>query len=196
MLLPLSSYLMSQRKWAPEILGSRSLKLALISSRAFETKARHLPSCSDGSPVAVKCCLCRAWMLALFYATSRKMLSFYSACILLKGSFEPPLFKKGCMQKEEEGKPLVQVDTHTLIICLVPPLSSQVHRSLPFLLHAEPHQSWGTALLLPHMHTAASIPSLCSPHKPRAPWQLSPPCTPQACCCFPFYLTAEYVLSR
>lgn len=43
-----------------KVLGSRSLKPALISSRAFETKARHLPSYSGGSLIAVKCCLCRA----------------------------------------------------------------------------------------------------------------------------------------
>lgn len=43
-----------------EVLGSRSLKPALISSCTFETKARHLPSCFAGSPLSVKCCLCRA----------------------------------------------------------------------------------------------------------------------------------------
>lgn len=33
-----------------KVLGSKSLKPALISPCAFETKARHLPSCSGGSP--------------------------------------------------------------------------------------------------------------------------------------------------
>lgn len=38
-----------------KVLGSRSWKPPLISFRAFETKARHLSSCSGGSPVVVKC---------------------------------------------------------------------------------------------------------------------------------------------
>lgn len=63
-----------------KILGSKSLKPALISPHAFETKARHLPSCSGGSPVSVKCCVCMACMLALFYVPSRKMVKPKGCC--------------------------------------------------------------------------------------------------------------------